>query len=41
MKKFLRKIKECFYDFIGDMLEDEYIDMCMKQKYLNKLNKKK
>lgn len=41
MKKFLRKIKECFCDFIGDMLEDEYIDMSMKQKYLNKLNKKK
>ena len=41
MKKFLRKFKECFCNFIGGMLEDEYIDMSMKQKYLNKLNKKK
>ena len=40
MKKFLRKVKECFCDFIGGMLEDEYIDMCMKQEYLNKVNKK-
>ena len=40
IKKFLRKIKECFCDFIGGMLEDEYIDMCMKQEYLNKVNKK-
>ena len=23
MKKFLRKVKECFCDFIGGMLEDE------------------
>ena len=36
MKKFLRK----FCDFIGGMLEDEYIDMCIKQEYLNKVNKK-
>ena len=36
MKKFLRKIKECFCDFIGGMLEDEYIDMCMKQELTNK-----
>ena len=40
MKKFLRKVKECFCDLIGGMLEDEYIDMCMKQEYLNKVNKK-
>lgn len=40
MKKFLRKVKEYFCDFIGGMLEDEYIDMCMKQEYLNKVNKK-
>ena len=32
MKKFLRKFKECFCNFIGGMLEDEYIDMCMKQR---------
>ena len=36
MKKFLRKVKECFCDFIGGMLEDEYIDMCMKQEWANK-----
>ena len=36
MKKFLRKVKECFCDFIGGMLEDEYIDMCMKQELTNK-----
>lgn len=36
MKKFLRKVKECFCDFIGCMLEDEYIDMCMKQELTNK-----
>lgn len=41
MKKFLRKIKEFFCDFIGGMLEDEYIDMNMKQEYLNKENNKK
>ena len=41
MKKFLRKVKEYFCDFIGGMLEDEYIDMCMKQEYLNKVNTKK
>ena len=40
MKKFFIKFKECFCDFIGGMLEDEYIDMCMKQEYLNKVNKK-
>ena len=40
MKKFLGKVKECFCDFIGGMLEDEYIDMCIKQEYLNKVNKK-
>ena len=31
MKKFFIKFKECFCNFIGAMLEDEYIDMCMKQ----------
>ena len=36
MKKFLRKVKECFCDLIGGMLEDEYIDMCMKQELANK-----
>ena len=36
MKKFFIKIKECFCDFIGGMLEDEYIDMCMKQELVNK-----
>ena len=36
MKKFLRKVKERFCDFIGGMLEDEYIDMCMKQELTNK-----
>ena len=36
MKKFLRKFKECFCNFIGGMLEDEYIDMCMKQELTNK-----
>lgn len=36
MKKFLRKVKEYFCDFIGGMLEDEYIDMCMKQELTNK-----
>ena len=40
MKKVFIKVKECFCDFIGGMLEDEYIDMCMKQEYLNKVNKK-
>lgn len=40
MKKFFIKFKECFCDFIGAMLEDEYIDMCIKQEYLNKVNKK-
>ena len=40
MKKFLRKVKEYFCDFIWGMLEDEYIDMCIKQEYLNKVNKK-
>ena len=40
MKKFFIKFKECFCNFIGGMLEDEYIDMCMKQEYLNKVNKK-
>lgn len=41
MKKFFIKFKECFCDFIGGILEDEYIDMCMKQEYLNKVNTKK
>ena len=41
MKKVFIKVKECFCDFIGGMLEDEYIDMCMKQEYLNKVNTKK
>lgn len=36
MKKFLRKVKECFCDLIGGMLEDEYIDMCIKQELTNK-----
>ena len=36
MKKFLRKFKECFCNFIGGTLEDEYIDMCMKQELTNK-----
>ena len=40
MKKFFIKFKECFCNFIGGRLEDEYIDMCMKQKYLNRVNKK-
>ena len=40
MKKVFIKFKECFCNFIGGMLEDEYIDMCMKQEYLNKVNKK-
>lgn len=36
MKKIFIKFKECFCDFIGGMLEDEYIDMCMKQELTNK-----
>lgn len=36
MKKFFIKFKECFCNFIGSMLEDEYIDMCMKQELVNK-----
>ena len=36
MKKFFIKFKEYFCDFIGGMLEDEYIDMCMKQELTNK-----
>ena len=36
MKKFFIKFKECFCNFIGGMLEDEYIDMCMKQEWTNK-----
>lgn len=36
MKKVFIKFKECFCDFIGGMLEDEYIDMCMKQALTNK-----
>ena len=36
MKKVFIKFKECFCDFIGGMLEDEYIDMCMKQELTNK-----
>ena len=40
MKKFFIKFKECFFNFIEGMIEDEYIDMCMKQEYLNKVNKK-
>ena len=36
MKKFFIKFKEYFCDFIGGMLEDEYIDMCMKQEWANK-----
>lgn len=37
MKKFFKKIKESCYNLIGDMLEDEYINMNMKQKWLNKM----
>ena len=40
MKKVFIKVKECFCDLIEGMLEDEYIDMCIKQEYLNKVNKK-
>ena len=36
IKKFFIKFKECFCDFIRGMLEDEYIDMCMKQELVNK-----
>ena len=36
IKKFFIKFKECFCNFIGAMLEDEYIDMCMKQELTNK-----
>ena len=36
MKKFFIKFKECFCNFIGGRLEDEYIDMCMKQEWANK-----
>ena len=36
MKKVFIKFKECFCNFIGGMLEDEYIDMCMKQELTNK-----
>ena len=36
MKKFFIKFKEYFCNFIGSMLEDEYIDMCMKQELANK-----
>ena len=36
MKKVFIKFKECFCDFIGGMLEDEYIDMSMKQELVNK-----
>ena len=40
MKKFFIKFKEYFFIFFGSMLEDEYIYMCIKQEYLNKVNKK-
>lgn len=33
MKKFLNKIKETINNFIGEALEEEYVDMCMKQKW--------
>ena len=36
MKKFFIKFKECFCNFIGGTLEDEYIDMSMKQELVNK-----
>ena len=36
MKKVFIKFKEYFCNFIGGMLEDEYIDMCMKQELANK-----
>lgn len=36
MKKFFIKFKEYFCNFIGGILEDEYIDMCMKQELTNK-----
>ena len=40
MKKVFIKFKEYFYNFNRSILEDEYIDMCIKQEYLNKVNKK-
>ena len=36
MKRFFIKFKECFCNFIGGTLEDEYIDMSMKQELTNK-----
>ena len=36
MKKVFIKFKEYFCNFIGGMLEDEYIDMCIKQELTNK-----
>ena len=36
MKKFFIKFKECFCDFSGGKLKDEYIDMCKKQELTNK-----
>lgn len=33
MKKFLNKIKEVINDFIGGALEEEYVDMQMKQRW--------
>ena len=36
MKKVFIKFRECCCDIIGGMLEDEYIDMCMKQEWANK-----
>lgn len=31
MKKILRKIKSIIINFIDGALEEEYVDMCMKQ----------
>lgn len=36
MKKVFIKFKECCCNFIRGMLEDEYIDMCIKQELTNK-----
>lgn len=33
MKKLLNRIKEVINDFIGDALEEEYVDMCMKERW--------
>jgi len=33
MKNFLKRFKEAINNFIGDALEEEYVDMCMKQRW--------